>query len=236
LVMHRSGRFWVTGNGRSFPSLKRKAKALVQLIVINQYSEMAVDLVEYHKQRGVRVLTSARPTAVDGHGTTPSAVLLEDGRSIEADLVVGIGNHTRRRASPLRRAQGQNGIVTDAVARPLKRAFTPPDWAGPMRGRGASPTLAPRRALPAGRHYWPQREQSKRCLIINNQAVDQSRARLSESRSFYRDRRPPPPCFPLVSERSSAAKPWSCVLHWPLADQAGFNQNTKSPSGYCDRQ
>jgi 3-phenylpropionate/trans-cinnamate dioxygenase ferredoxin reductase component len=78
-------------------------------------SELAVYLVEYHKGRGVRVLTSARPSAVQGLGTTPHAVLLEDGRSVEADLViVGIGVIPEVELARSAGLRVENGIVTDA--------------------------------------------------------------------------------------------------------------------------
>jgi 3-phenylpropionate/trans-cinnamate dioxygenase ferredoxin reductase component len=90
-------------------------EAAPQVMARMMPSEMAVYLVGYHKDRGVRVLTAARPSAVDGHGTTPRAVLLEDGRSVEADLVVvGVGITPE---VELARAAGltvENGIVTDA--------------------------------------------------------------------------------------------------------------------------
>ena len=78
-------------------------------------SEMAVYLVGYHKERGVRVLTSVRPSAVDGHGTTPRAVLLEDGRSVEADLVVvGVGVTPEVELARSGGLTVENGIITDA--------------------------------------------------------------------------------------------------------------------------
>src|ERR1700736_5269100 len=78
-------------------------------------SEMAVYLVGYHKERGVCVLTSARPSAVQGDGTTPPAVLLEDGRSIEADLViVGVGVIPEVELARSGGLTVENGIVTDA--------------------------------------------------------------------------------------------------------------------------
>ena len=78
-------------------------------------SEMAAYLVGYHKERGVRVLTSVRPSAVDGHGTTPRAVLLEDGRSVEADLVVvGVGVTPEVELARSGGLTVENGIITDA--------------------------------------------------------------------------------------------------------------------------
>src|SRR5580704_2262981 len=84
--------FEVAASAKSLGCEVTVIEAAPQVMARMMPSEMAVYLVGYHQQRGVRVLTSARPSAVDGHGTTPSAVLLEDGRSVEADLVVvGIG-------------------------------------------------------------------------------------------------------------------------------------------------
>jgi 3-phenylpropionate/trans-cinnamate dioxygenase ferredoxin reductase component len=78
-------------------------------------SEMAVYLVGYHKERGVRILTSTRPSAVDGHGTTPRAVLLEDGRSVEADLVVvGVGITPEVELARSGGLTVENGIITDS--------------------------------------------------------------------------------------------------------------------------
>jgi 3-phenylpropionate/trans-cinnamate dioxygenase ferredoxin reductase component len=81
-------------------------------------SEMAVYLVGYHKERGVRVLTSAKSSAVDGLGTTPRAVLLEDGRTVLADLViVGVGVTPEVELARSGGLTVENGIVTDACCR-----------------------------------------------------------------------------------------------------------------------
>ena len=78
-------------------------------------SEIAVYLVGYHKERGVRVLTSARPSAVQGLGATPHAVLLEDGRTVETDLVVvGVGVTPEVELARSGGLMVENGIVTDA--------------------------------------------------------------------------------------------------------------------------
>jgi 3-phenylpropionate/trans-cinnamate dioxygenase ferredoxin reductase component len=78
-------------------------------------SEIANYLVGYHKERGVRVLTSARPSAVQGLGTTPDAVLLEDGRTVETDLVVvGVGVTPEVELARSGGLTVENGIVTDA--------------------------------------------------------------------------------------------------------------------------
>jgi len=90
-------------------------EAAPQVMARMMPSEMAVYLVGYHKERGVRVLTSARPCAVDGHGTTPRAVLLEDGRSVEAELVVvGVGITPEVELARSGGLKVENGIVTDA--------------------------------------------------------------------------------------------------------------------------
>ena len=107
--------FEVAASARSLGCEVTVIEAAPQVMARMMPSEMAVYLVDYHKQRGVRVLTSARPSAVDGHGTTPSAVLLEDGRSVEADLVVvGIGITPEVGLARSGGLKVENGIVTDA--------------------------------------------------------------------------------------------------------------------------
>jgi 3-phenylpropionate/trans-cinnamate dioxygenase ferredoxin reductase component len=107
--------FEVAASAKSLGCEVTVIEAAPQVMARMMPSEMAVYLVDYHKQRGVRVLTSARPSAVDGHGTTPSAVLLEDGRSVEADLVVvGIGITPEVELARSGGLKVENGIVTDA--------------------------------------------------------------------------------------------------------------------------
>jgi 3-phenylpropionate/trans-cinnamate dioxygenase ferredoxin reductase component len=107
--------FEVAASARSLGCEVTVIEAAPQVMARMMPSEMAVYLVGYHEQRGVRVLTSARPSAVDGHGTTPRAVLLEDGRSVEADLVVvGIGITPEVEVARSGGLKLENGIVTDA--------------------------------------------------------------------------------------------------------------------------
>jgi 3-phenylpropionate/trans-cinnamate dioxygenase ferredoxin reductase component len=107
--------FEVAASARSLGCEVTVIEAAPQVMARMMPSEMAVYLVDYHKQRGVRVLTSARPSAVDGHGTTPSAVLLENGLSVEADLVVvGIGITPEVELARSGGLKVENGIVTDA--------------------------------------------------------------------------------------------------------------------------
>ena len=107
--------FEVAASARSLGCEVTVIEAAPQVMARMMPSEMAVYLVGYHKERGVRVLTSARPSAVDGHGTTPRAVLLEDGRSVEADLVVvGVGITPEVELARSGGLTVENGIVTDA--------------------------------------------------------------------------------------------------------------------------
>jgi 3-phenylpropionate/trans-cinnamate dioxygenase ferredoxin reductase subunit len=107
--------FEVAASARSLGCEVSIIEAAPQIMARMIPSEMAVYLVGYHKERGVRVLTSARPSAVQGDGTTPHAVLLEDGRSIEADLViVGVGVTPEVELARSGGLTVENGIVTDA--------------------------------------------------------------------------------------------------------------------------
>jgi len=115
------------------------AEAAPKVMARMMPSEMAVYLVDYHKQRGVRVLTSARPFAVDGHGTTLSAVLLKDGRSVEADLVVvGIGITPEVELARSGGLKVENGIVTAAYCQTSEAGiYAAGDAAAAFVSRGA---------------------------------------------------------------------------------------------------
>jgi len=81
-------------------------------------AHIAACLVESHAQRGVRLLTSVKPVDVTGTDDQPSAVVLEGGESVAADLVIaGIGVTPE---TSLARAAGlavEDGIVTDEFCR-----------------------------------------------------------------------------------------------------------------------
>jgi len=77
--------------------------------------EIASYLLDYHSERGVRILISSRPAAVAGEGTTPRAVVLEDGHTVETDLVVvGIGITPEVTLARDGGLAVQDGILTDA--------------------------------------------------------------------------------------------------------------------------
>ena len=80
--------------------------------------EIAACLVESHAERGVRVLTCVKPVAIAGMDDRPTAVVLEGGESVAADLVIaGIGVTPE---TGLARAAGlavEDGIVTDELCR-----------------------------------------------------------------------------------------------------------------------
>jgi len=80
--------------------------------------EIAACLVDSHARRGVRVLTAVRPVRVTGAQSQASAVVLEGGESIAADLVIaGVGVAPE---TALARAAGlavEDGVVTDEFCR-----------------------------------------------------------------------------------------------------------------------
>ena len=77
--------------------------------------KIAAYLVDYHRERGVCILISSRPYAVTGEGTMPRTVVLEDGRTVETDLViVGIGITPEVTLARDAGLAVQDGIVTDA--------------------------------------------------------------------------------------------------------------------------
>ncbi|ELP69535.1 NAD(P)/FAD-dependent oxidoreductase [Streptomyces turgidiscabies] len=95
-------------------SLVEAAPVLMNRVV----SKATADVVAAaHRRAGVRILTGVRPRELRGDGGTVSAVELEDGRELPAQLVlVGVGARPR---DELARAAGfrcDNGIVVDAYS------------------------------------------------------------------------------------------------------------------------
>jgi 3-phenylpropionate/trans-cinnamate dioxygenase ferredoxin reductase subunit len=72
-------------------------------------------LARHHEGHGVRILTGRRTLSIDGDGARPSAVVLEDGERVLADLVVaGVGAAPRTTLAQSAALAVDDGILVDA--------------------------------------------------------------------------------------------------------------------------
>jgi 3-phenylpropionate/trans-cinnamate dioxygenase ferredoxin reductase component len=75
-------------------------------------------LAELHEERGVRIRTGVRPVAFEGHSGRVRHVVLEDGETIPADVVVvGVGAVARTELAERAGLVVEDGIVVDAQLR-----------------------------------------------------------------------------------------------------------------------